>query len=164
MPTTRLTKQSNPLIADTSMSAAAAYLDGACSGNPGPGGWGTVVVAMDGTSREFSGNEDMTTNNRMELMAAVVALECLPHPCKIRLYTASKHVSEGVEKRLSSWVENRWRTSSGTIVKNVDLWKRIAVAVDGQEVDCCHSNQSNNVNAIARVEKLAKSRARAHHR
>ena len=109
-----------------------AYTDGACSGNPGPGGWGVLMRAMDQGSvvkeRELSGGEAMTTNNRMELMAAISALEALARPTEIIIVTDSAYVKNGITEWMAGWKRKNWRTAAGPAVKNVDLWQRLDAA------------------------------------
>lgn len=109
-----------------------AYTDGACSGNPGPGGWGVLMRAMDQGSivkeRELSGGEAMTTNNRMELMAAISALETLARPAEIIIVTDSAYVKNGITEWMAAWKRKNWRTAAGRAVKNVDLWQRLDAA------------------------------------
>ena len=109
-----------------------AYTDGACSGNPGPGGWGALLVARDGDSvlreRELNGGEAMTTNNRMELMAAISALESLTRASEITVVTDSAYVKNGVSGWIHGWKRNGWRTADRKEVKNVDLWQRLDAA------------------------------------
>jgi ribonuclease HI len=109
-----------------------AYTDGACSGNPGPGGWGVLMRAMDQGSvvkeRELSGGESMTTNNRMELMAAISALETLARPTEIIIVTDSAYVKNGITEWMAGWKRKNWRTAAGPAVKNVDLWQRLDAA------------------------------------
>jgi len=110
------------------------YTDGACSGNPGPGGWGAVLT-YDGRERELHGGEASgTTNNRMELMAAIKALESLTRPSVVRLHTDSVYVRSGITSWLNSWKRNGWRTAAKQPVKNEDLWRRLVAALDGHEV------------------------------
>ncbi len=103
------------------------HTDGACRGNPGPGGWG-VLLQAGGRERRLSGGEPSTTNNRMELMAAIVALEILKRPCRVDLYTDSQYVKKGVTEWLARWKTNGWRTASRLPVKNADLWRRLEAA------------------------------------
>ena len=110
------------------------WTDGACSGNPGPGGWGVLMV-WRGQEKTLCGGEPDTTNNRMELMAAIVALETLQRPLPINLYTDSTYVKNGISSWMSGWKKNGWRTKAGTPVKNDDLWKRLDHARNGLEVD-----------------------------
>jgi ribonuclease HI len=100
------------------------YTDGACSGNPGPGGWGALLV-YGGREKEISGGEPMTTNNRMELMAAIMALEGLSRPCTVDLFTDSQYVRDGITKWLRNWKTRGWRTADKKPVKNEDLWRRL---------------------------------------
>jgi ribonuclease HI len=110
------------------------YTDGACSGNPGPGGWGAVLT-YDGRERELYGGEASgTTNNRMELMAAIQALESLTRPSVVRLHTDSVYVRSGITSWLNSWKRNGWRTASKQPVKNEDLWRRLDAAAAKHEV------------------------------
>ncbi|MAM33708.1 MAG: ribonuclease HI [Micavibrio sp.] len=100
------------------------YTDGACSGNPGPGGWG-AVLRYKGHEKELSGGEQETTNNRMELMAAIKALETLTRPCKVDLYTDSTYVQKGINEWLEGWKAKNWKTASKKPVKNKDLWQEL---------------------------------------
>lgn len=109
------------------MSTVTVYTDGACSGNPGPGGWGAVLIHAKGR-REIQGGEALTTNNRMELMAAIAALESLQRPCSVELHTDSRYVMDGITKWLANWKRNGWRTSDKKPVKNEDLWRRLESA------------------------------------
>ena len=132
-----------------------AYTDGACSGNPGPGGWG-ALLRIGERERELSGAEPATTNNRMELMAAISALETLKRPCKVRLYTDSTYVRDGVTKWIHGWKKNGWKTSDKKPVKNVDLWQRLDAARVPHQVEWIwvkgHSGHAENdrVDALAR--------------
>ncbi len=98
------------------------YTDGACKGNPGPGGWGALLV-YDGREKELFGGERETTNNRMELTAVIRALETLTRPCRVRLHTDSKYVQQGISEWIHGWKRNGWRTSNKQPVKNADLWR-----------------------------------------
>ena len=100
------------------------YTDGACSGNPGPGGWGAILVYGD-TKREMKGGEAETTNNRMEMMAAIAALEALKRPCHVDLYTDSQYLREGLTNWIYGWKARGWKTADKKPVKNVDLWQRL---------------------------------------
>ncbi|WP_424941024.1 ribonuclease HI [Aliiroseovarius sp. S253] len=106
-----------------------AYTDGACSGNPGPGGWGTLLQAKEGNTvvkeRELKGGEALTTNNQMELMAAIMALETLGKPCAITVITDSQYVKNGVTGWIHGWKRNGWKTSAKKPVKNAELWQRL---------------------------------------
>jgi ribonuclease HI len=109
------------------------YTDGACSGNPGPGGWGAVLESGS-ARREMHGGEPATTNNRMELMAAIQALEALSRPAAVTLYTDSKYVLDGITKWINNWQRNGWKTSARQPVKNADLWRRLSEAMDGHTI------------------------------
>lgn len=115
-----------------------AYTDGACSGNPGPGGWGALLVARDGErvvkERELKGGEAETTNNRMELLAAIHALEALERPSHLTLVTDSAYVKGGITEWLAGWKRNGWRTATKKPVKNEDLWHRLDAAQERHEV------------------------------
>jgi len=115
-----------------------AWTDGACSGNPGPGGWGVVMRAVNGgrivKERELSGGEPATTNNRMELMAAISALEALTRPSAITITTDSAYVKNGVTGWIHGWKRNGWRTADRKPVKNVDLWQRLEAAAAAHQV------------------------------
>ena len=109
-----------------------AYTDGACSGNPGPGGWGVLMIARDGGAvvkeRELQGGEKLTTTTRMELMAAISALEALSKPVEITIVTDSAYVKNGVTEWIHGWKRNGWRTAGKDPVKNVELWQRLDAA------------------------------------
>ncbi len=114
------------------MAELIAYTDGACSGNPGPGGWGVLLRAMEGGNvikeRELKGGEADTTNNRMELMAAIAALEALSRPSRITIVTDSAYVKNGISGWLNGWKRNGWKTAAKKPVKNVDLWQALDAA------------------------------------
>lgn len=110
------------------------FTDGACRGNPGPGGWG-VVMRFGQHERELSGAEPATTNNRMELMAAIMALESIKEPCTVELTTDSQYVRQGITQWLVNWKRNGWRTSDRKPVKNQDLWQRLDAAAAAHRVD-----------------------------
>jgi ribonuclease HI len=109
------------------------YTDGACSGNPGPGGWGAILI-FKGSRRELSGGERETTNNRMELMAAIGALEALKRACDVHLHTDSLYLKDGVTKWIHGWKKNGWKTADKKPVKNVDLWQRLEEAAAKHKV------------------------------
>ena len=115
-----------------------AFTDGACSGNPGPGGWGVLLIAKNGETvlreRELSGGEPDTTNNRMELLAAINALETLDRPAQITVVTDSVYVKNGVTDWIEGWKANGWKTSAKKPVKNADLWQRLDEARERHEV------------------------------
>ena len=109
------------------------WTDGACSGNPGPGGWG-VLLDWNGTRKELCDGEKMTTNNRMELMAAIMALEALKRPCRVELHTDSKYVMQGITEWMRGWKARGWLTADKKPVKNADLWQRLDAARARHEV------------------------------
>ena len=110
------------------------YTDGACKGNPGPGGWGAILFYGD-KKKEISGGEPATTNNRMELMAAIQALELLNRPCKVELHTDSQYVMKGIQEWIRGWKARGWKTADKSPVKNDDLWKRLDAARERHDVD-----------------------------
>jgi len=109
------------------------HTDGACSGNPGPGGWGAILAFGD-HEKELKGGEANTTNNRMELMAAISALEALKRPCRVDLHTDSQYLRDGVMTYLARWKQNGWRTANKKPVKNIDLWQRLDVAMHAHQI------------------------------
>ncbi len=111
------------------------YTDGACSRNPGPGGWGVVLRYGTQEKELYGGEAAETTNNRMELMAAIQALECLNRPIAVRLHTDSTYVRDGITKWVAGWKRNGWKTSARQPVKNVDLWQRLDAATNRHQVD-----------------------------
>ena len=116
-----------------------AYTDGACSGNPGPGGWGVLMIARDNGAvvkeRTLSGGEPQTTNNRMELMAAIAALEALTRDSDLIIVTDSAYVKNGITEWMDNWKRKGWRTAGGPPVKNVDLWQRLDAARQRHRVE-----------------------------
>jgi ribonuclease HI len=136
-----------------------AWTDGACLGNPGPGGWG-VVLRWNGHERELSGGELATTNNRMELMAAIRALESLRRPCRVILTTDSQYVRKGITEWMPGWKRNGWKTASKKPVKNAELWRRLDAARERHEVRWDwikgHSGHPEN----ERADELASDAAR----
>ncbi len=116
-----------------SSDAVVIHTDGACSGNPGPGGWG-AILDYKGKRRELSGGEKLTTNNRMELMAAIMALEALSRACKAEMHVDSNYVRDGIGKWIHGWKRNGWKTADKKPVKNVDLWQRLDAALARHEV------------------------------
>ena len=109
------------------------HTDGACSGNPGPGGWG-VILDYNGTRKELSGGEALTTNNRMELMAAIVALESLKRPCPVEMHVDSQYVKDGITKWIHGWKKNGWKTADKKPVKNAELWQRLDAALANHKI------------------------------
>ena len=119
------------------MNEVVIYTDGACKGNPGPGGWGVLLCALDGTRKELCGGELATTNNRMEMMAVIQALTALKRPCAVTLHLDSQYVLKGITEWLPGWKAKGWKTASKQPVKNVDLWQRLddLVATGGHRID-----------------------------
>ena len=110
------------------------FTDGACRGNPGPGGWG-ALLRFNGSEKTLKGGETDTTNNRMELQAAISALESLSKPCKIQLTTDSRYVMDGIQQWLPNWKKRGWKTANKKPVKNEDLWRKLDRLVSGHEID-----------------------------
>lgn len=137
------------------------YVDGACRGNPGPGGWG-VLLRYRNKEKEISGGELNTTNNKMELMAAIQGLNALNRSCQVMLYTDSKYVKDGITQWIYRWQKNNWKSVSGKPVKNQDLWQQLADVIGRHQVEWHwvkgHSNHPENdrVDALARaaIDKL----------
>jgi ribonuclease HI len=109
------------------------HTDGACSGNPGPGGWG-AVLEFGSRRKELSGGEAVTTNNRMELMAAISALETLNRPCTVEIHTDSNYLKDGISKWIHGWKRNGWKTAEKKPVKNAELWRRLDQAIEKHHV------------------------------
>jgi len=109
------------------------FTDGACSGNPGPGGWG-AVLRYRGVEKELVGGEPATTNNRMEMMAAIAALEALKRPSRVRLHTDSTYLKDGITRWIHAWKARGWKTANRKPVKNQDLWQRLEAALAGHDV------------------------------
>jgi len=131
------------------------YTDGACRGNPGPGGW-AALLRFRGREKTLSGAERTTTNNRMELMGAIKGLEALTRPCRVTLYTDSTYVKNGITQWLPNWKRRGWKTAGKQPVKNVDLWQRLDAAVASHDVHWLwvrgHSGHPEN----ERVDELAR--------
>ena len=131
------------------------YTDGACSGNPGPGGWGAILTWGD-KCKELSGGEATTTNNRMELMAAISALEALTRPSRVELHTDSVYLKDGITKWIHGWKKNGWRTADKKPVKNAELWRRLDEAQRVHDIDWRwvkgHSGHAEN----ERADELAR--------
>ena len=109
------------------------HTDGACSGNPGPGGWG-AILAYNGTRKELSGGAAETTNNRMELTGAIMALESIKRPCKVEMHVDSAYVKDGITKWIHGWKRNGWKTADKKPVKNVELWQRLDKALAAHDI------------------------------
>ena len=131
------------------------HSDGACSGNPGPGGWG-AILEYNGTVKELSGGEVETTNNRMELTAAIMALETLKRPCAVEIHTDSNYVKDGISKWIHGWKKNGWKTADKKPVKNVDLWQRLDLALARHEVSWHWVKGHAGHDANERADELAR--------
>ncbi|WP_380931685.1 ribonuclease HI [Sphingomonas qilianensis] len=140
------------------MSRVEIATDGACKGNPGPGGWGALVRAGD-KEKELSGGEKLTTNNRMELTAAIEGLNALKRPCRVTLSTDSRYVMDGLTKWIKGWQKNGWKTAAKQPVKNADLWQALLDAAKPHRIDWVwvkgHAGNADN----ERVDKLASDAA-----
>ena len=147
------------------MSRVIIHTDGACSGNPGPGGWGAILQSGE-HRKELSGGEAMTTNNRMELTAAIEALEALKKPCQVDLYTDSNYLRGGITGWIKGWKKNGWRTADKKPVKNAELWQRLDAALKPHEVRWHwikgHAGHAENERAdqLAREGELGVNQAR----
>jgi ribonuclease HI len=134
------------------------HTDGACLGNPGPGGW-AALLRHGATERELAGGEADTTNNRMELMGAIAALEALKSPCEVTLHTDSQYVKKGIAEWMPNWIRRGWKTAAGEPVKNKDLWERLATANTRHQVQWKwvkgHAGHVDN----ERVDRLARAAA-----
>jgi ribonuclease HI len=132
------------------------HTDGACSGNPGPGGWG-AILGYNGTRKELSGGEAETTNNRMELTGAIMALESLKRPCKVEMHVDSAYVKDGITKWIHGWKRNGWKTADKKPVKNVELWQRLDAALAAHDISWHwvkgHAGHSDN----ERADELARA-------
>ena len=140
------------------MKSVEIHTDGACLGNPGPGGW-AALLRHNGRERELAGGEAQTTNNRMELLAAIMALEALKAPCEVVLSTDSQYVQKGIGEWLPNWIRRGWKTAGGDPVKNQDLWQRLDAAAKPHKVQWKwvkgHAGHVEN----ERVDKLARAEA-----
>jgi ribonuclease HI len=136
------------------MSSVEIYTDGACRGNPGPGGWG-ATLEMGEHFRELSGAESMTTNNRMELTAVISALEALKRPVPVKLYTDSEYVRRGITEWLKSWKARGWKTADKKPVKNQDLWERLDAVAAQHQIEWHWVKGHSGVPGNERVDRLA---------
>ncbi len=147
-------------MAEESNDVVEIFTDGACSGNPGPGGWGAIMRYRD-TERELNGGEAETTNNRMEMLAAIMALEAMKRPIKAIVHTDSTYLRDGITKWIHAWKKRGWKTASKKPVKNVDLWQRLETAIADHDVEWRwvkgHSGHPEN----ERADELARDGARA---
>jgi ribonuclease HI len=131
------------------------YTDGACSGNPGPGGWGSVLL-FNGHRRELSGGEKETTNNRMEMMAVIKALEVLSRPCDVVIHTDSTYVMKGMTEWLGQWKRRNWKTAAKKPVKNVELWQELEQAISRHSVSWKWVKGHSGVPENERADELAR--------
>ena len=138
------------------MNAIEIYTDGACKGNPGPGGWGVLLKSVD-AQKELFGGELGTTNNRMEMMAVIEALSALKRPCHVTLYVDSQYVLKGINEWLPGWKSRGWKTAAKQPVKNVDLWQRLdmLVSTSGHQIEWCWVRGHNGVPGNEYADMLA---------
>ncbi len=155
---TSLTSDRAAAPIDGGMKSIEIHTDGACLGNPGPGGW-AALLRYNGREREIAGGDSATTNNRMELMAAIMALETLSEPCHVILQTDSQYVRQGITEWMKNWVRRGWKTAAGAPVKNRDLWERLHLAAQRHSIQWNwvkgHSGDPDN----ERVDVLARDQA-----
>ena len=138
------------------MSQVEIATDGACKGNPGPGGWG-AIIRFGKHEKELSGGEPDTTNNRMELMAAIAALEALKRPCRVELHTDSQYLHHGISSWIKQWKRNGWRTADRKPVKNTDLWQRLDTALERHDVHWHWVKGHDGHELNARADLLARA-------
>jgi len=136
------------------MSEVTIWTDGACRGNPGPGGWAAILIKGE-HEREFTGAEPDTTNNRMELTAAIRALEALKRSCKVRLYTDSEYLKRGITEWLEDWKRRGWRTADKKPVKNLDLWQQIEALAAKHDIEWHWVKAHSGIPENERVDELA---------
>jgi ribonuclease HI len=132
------------------------YTDGACSGNPGPGGWG-ALLRIGGKEKEMSGYDPATTNNRMELMAVIEALKSLKRPVAVRVHTDSQYVQKGISEWIHGWKKRGWKTADRQPVKNVDLWQALDAATAGHKIEWLWVRGHNGHVENERVDALARA-------
>jgi ribonuclease HI len=148
-------------MTDDSTDKIEIFTDGACSGNPGPGGWG-AILRYRGTEKELNGGEAETTNNRMEMLAAIMALEAIKRPVRAVVHTDSTYLRDGITKWIHAWKKRGWKTAAKKPVKNVDLWQRLEAAIEDHEVEWRwvkgHAGHPEN----ERADELAREGARAY--
>ena len=148
----------NAFMTHDAMKQISIHTDGSCLGNPGPGGW-AALLRYNGRERELAGGETQTTNNRMELMAAIMALESLKEPCAATLHIDSQYVRQGITEWMSNWVRRGWKTAGGDPVKNRDLWERLHAAVQPHRIDWRWVKGHNGDPDNERVDLLARAQA-----
>ena len=136
------------------------FTDGACKGNPGPGGWG-VVLRMGHHEKDMAGNEPDTTNNRMELTAVIRALQALKEPCHVHLHTDSRYVIDGITKWIFGWQKNGWRTAARKPVLNTDLWQELLIAIKRHRIEWIWVKGHDGHPENERADKLASDAALA---
>lgn len=134
------------------------HTDGSCLGNPGPGGW-AALLRYNGREKALSGGEANTTNNRMELMGAIMALEALTEPCQIILHTDSQYVRQGITEWMAGWLRRQWKTAGGDPVKNRELWERLHQATLRHKIDWRWVKGHNGDPDNERVDQLARAQA-----
>ena len=142
------------------MKAVEMFTDGACKGNPGPGGWG-AILRMGDSERELAGSEAQTTNTRMELMAVIKGLTALKSPCHVKLHTDSRYVIDGITKWVHGWQKNGWRTADRKPVKNEDMWRELVTTVKPHRIDWIWVKGHDGHPENERVDKLASDAALA---
>lgn len=132
------------------------YTDGSCSGNPGVGGWGVIIVHRDGTHEELSGGEKLTTNNKMELTAAIVALKKIAQGSTVKIYTDSQYVKNGITLWIKSWVKNGWKNSQKQSVKNKELWIELLEIAQKHDIEWCWVKGHDGNEMNERADELAR--------
>lgn len=132
------------------------FTDGACSGNPGPGGWG-AILRYQGTEKELFGGDAETTNNRMEMTAVIEGLNAIKTPCRVTIHTDSKYVMDGVTKYMRNWKANGWRTADKKPVKNIDLWEKLDIAMARHALNWVWVKGHNGHPENERADALARS-------